>query len=67
MSASQARVKRRRIETGNPSKDSTSGEEEGVEGQEEGSSSPSRQSARRSAKRRRSQSPSSFEVSTIVL
>ena len=67
MSASEARVKRRRVETGYPSKDSTSGEEEGVEGQEEGGSSASRQSARRSAKRRRSQRLSSFEVSTIIV
>ena len=54
MSASQARMKRQRVETGNPSKDSaTSGEEEAVEGhEEEGGSSASRESARRSTKRR---------------
>ena len=61
MSASKACVKRRRVETGNPSKDSASEEEEG------GGSSTSRGSARKSAKQRRSQCLSSFQVSTIVV
>ena len=54
MSASQSHVKRC-VETGNPSKDPASEEEEGVEGQEEeeeGGSSSSRESARRSPKQR---------------
>ena len=71
MSASKARVKRRRVETGNPSKDSASEEEGVIAGQEEeeegGGSSTSRGSARKSAKQRRSQRLSSFQVSTIVV
>lgn len=69
MSASQARVKRVRANTGHLLTDSSSGEDEGLArtGNEDDCSVPDKVTAKSTAKRKKSQRLSSFDVSQIVV